>query len=169
MKTKRTSLVLALAALAAAGFTASSAQAENRELVSLAHELDRQATSIRREADAHFRHTGQYRHLVADANSMIRLAYDIDAKAHNSWRVSYRSFEATVDKALDLVEHIHELVDKMDAGRTGGHVHGNTAHVHRTLRDMEKTVEALQRAVDREYGRGRVNDDFYCPYSSRRF
>lgn len=166
MKTKPT-LALAALAVAAAGFTASTAQAENRELVSLAHELDRQATQIRREADSHFRHTGQYRHLVADANSLIRVAQHIDELSHNSRRVTYRHFEADVDKAADLVKHLHELVDRMDSGRTGGHSHGNTAHVHRTLRDMSSTVRALQRAVNREYGRGRVSDDF-CPYSGRR-
>lgn len=166
MKTKPT-LALAALAVAAAGFTASTAQAENREIVSLAHELDRQATQIRREADSHFRQTGQYRHLVADANSLIRVAQHIDQLSHNTRGVTYRHFEADVDKAVEVLNHLHDVVDRMDSGRTGGHTHGNTAHLHTTLRDMNLTVQALQRAVNRKFGRGGYDDDF-CPISGRR-
>lgn len=146
--------LIAAAAVAGAGLLATTAQAEDREIVSLAHQLDRAATQMRQEADLHFRHTGGYRHLVADTNSLIRAVEHIDELAHAGYRVSYTHFEADLDKLDELVHHLHDVVDRIDEGDTGGHKHGSTAHVHRLMRSIENLTHELQEVVNDRYRHG---------------
>ncbi len=124
--------------------------AEDRTIVYYAHQLDRLATELRHEADAHFRHTSGYRHLVNDANKLIRTAHHIDELAHAGSRVSYSHFEDDLDDLDDQVHHLHEVVDDLASGRSG-HVHGSTAHVHSLMKSLENTVHALQNYLEDRY------------------
>lgn len=160
MNLKQTSLILAAAVTA--GFSASTAHAEYEEVVDLAHQLDRQATELRREADRHFRHSTAYKHLVADSNSMIKMAYHLDELAH-SRNSNFSHFEGHIDEALKLAEHLHELIEAIEDGRYRGHAHGNTREVVLLSRDIEHTIEDLLDAVDHYYNPRRIARD--CPHS----
>lgn len=128
-----------------AGFAPTAANAESQTLVRLVHRLDGYVAEFRKEVTTHFIHSGAYRHLAADANSMIREVAHIDDLVHDGYgalthiRTDLRELDA-------LAHHVHELFDAVDEGRYG-HVHGDTDHVHDLIREISDTIHEMQEVV----------------------
>ena len=133
-------------------FAASSAQAEYKEVVDLAHQLDRQAVALRKAADANFKQSGAYKHLVADANALIRLAQHLDELSHDR-KSNFEHFKYDVQQTQKLTKHLQDLVTEMSAGIHGGHNHGDARKIVRLTGEIDETVTDLQTAVIRHYGK----------------
>lgn len=132
---------------------ATSTQAEYKEVVDLAHQLDRQAVALRKAADANFKHSGAHKHLVADANALIRLAQHLDELSHDR-KSDFEHFKYDVQQTQKLIRHLQDLVTEMSAGIHGGHNHGDTRKIVRLTGEIDQTVAELQTAVIRHYGNG---------------
>jgi len=128
----------------AAGFVPS-ANAESQTLVRLVHRLDEYVADFRKEVTTHFIHSGAYRHLAADANSMIREVAHIDELVHDGYSALPHIRQDLKD--LDaLAHHVHELFDDVDEGRYG-RVRGDTDHVHDLIREINDTIHEMQEVV----------------------
>ena len=105
--------------------------------------IDRQAKQLVAES-RHYRHTPEYRHLVADARQMCQLAEHVHEVAHH--RGSLAHLEADVAKLDATFHHLESVFDRVERGAAygHGHIHGNTRHVKRLLNSIEDGIHHLQ-------------------------
>jgi hypothetical protein len=165
MKTKHTLVGAAIAAAFALNFTASEAAAYGGggdSLVRSAHRIDAVAHELKDEFRIHYKHLRAYRHLMSDVSKVISEAHHIDRLAHDM-HSSLRHIKADLVDLDRLAHHMHEVVDAAEAGRYGGHVHGNTRHVHSLLDELNSLIHSMTRTVERlSY------EDSHCELESRR-
>ena len=136
--------VLAVAALALTPSNAA-ARGEN-ELVRLTHNIEGTAAELRKEFQAHYKHSSAYRHLISDVSKVLSEAAHIDGMAHDP-RSSLRHIKADLVDLDELAHHLHEMIDAVDRGCYGGHVDGNTRHVHSLLDSLNGTIHRMERVV----------------------
>lgn len=114
------------------------------------HHIDELALSIQRQSreliceTRHYRHTPEYRHLVADTRDMYELAAHIHDLAHHHGSIEHlESDVAELDAKFHHLESVFDRVERR-AAHGHGHVHGNTAHVKAALNSIEDSIHHLQ-------------------------
>lgn len=114
------------------------------------HHIDRLAVKIQRTSkqllreSIHYRHTPEYRHLVADANEMYRLATHVHEVTHFEGNLRHLQNDvAELDRQFHHVETVFDRIEH-NAAYGSGHVHGNTAHVKRLLKSMEDSIHHMR-------------------------
>ena len=138
IKTAITPIVAVTALLLSTGN--SEARGQNN-IVRLAHSLQTMSKDIKNEIQTHYRSSRQYRHLMADANDLIKQANHIDGLSHDP-RTSYQHIKTDLAKIDKLSHHLHGLVDRVD-----GSCSARVPHIHRKLAMLDNTVHAMQRAI----------------------
>ena len=140
---KSTLLATVVALSSLASQTASAGHGD--ELIHLSHDLEEVASGLQTEFQAHYSHTTAYRHLLADAAGIQSRAEHIHRLAHDP-RVSLHHLEADLQQLDELSHHLHDLVDRTDAGYYG-HVHGHTGHVHELMASVTSVIHTMEREV----------------------
>lgn len=164
MKTKTTLAGAATAAALALNFTAPEAAAYvggGDSLVRSAHRIDAVAHELEDEFRIHYRHLRAYRHLMSDVSKVIDEAHHIVGLARDP-HSSLRHIEADLVDLDRLAHHLHEVVDAAEAGRYGGHVHGDTRHVHCMLGELNRLIHSMTRTVERM-----AYEDSHCEFDRR--
>ena len=113
------------------------------------HHIDQLAVKIQRTAkrllreSVHYRHTPEYRHLVADANEMLRLATHVHEVTHFEGNLTH--LQNDVDELDSQFHHLEGVFDRIEhaAAFDHGHIHGNTVHVKRLLSSMEDSIHHM--------------------------
>jgi hypothetical protein len=148
MKTNSfTKMTAGVFALALFGISNSEAGHEDRNLVRLAHEVEDQAEDLRDEFKRHFRHSGSYRHLMSDLDSIEEDVEHIDKLAHNLHRESLLHVKKDIEGLDKSVHHLSEVVEAVERGRYGGHIDGDTRHVRSLIASMNRTLHAMDDIV----------------------
>ena len=163
MKTKHTLAGAAIAAAFALNFTAPEAAAYGGgdSLVRSAHRIDAVAHELKDEFRIHYKHLRAYRHLMSDVSKVIAEVHHIDRLAHDP-HSSLRHIKADLVDLDRLAHHMHEVVDAAEAGRHGGHVHGDTRHVHSLLDELNRLIHSMTRTVERL-----AYEDSHCDFDRR--
>ncbi|MBI1902851.1 MAG: hypothetical protein HYS13_17275 [Planctomycetia bacterium] len=137
---------LALTVLSVSLMAAASASAQSYEHVDqLANQLQRQSANLYWQFRAHFRHTTEYRHLLSDTARMYRLSAHVHEVIHHGADIHH--IASDVEQLDQAFHHVEEVVDHIEHDALGhgfGHVHGDTRHVRRQLRQMEATLHHLR-------------------------
>lgn len=113
------------------------------------HHIDRLAVKIQRTTQrlqretVHYRHTPEYRHLVADTNELFRIATHVHEVTHFEGNLTH--LQNDVDKLDRQFHHLEGVFDRIEhnAAYGSGHVHGNTAHVKRLLDLIENSIHHM--------------------------
>ena len=149
MRRKHTIVGAAIAAAIALNFSATAADAAHGDdLVSAAHRIDGIARELKDEFRIHYKHLRAYRHLMADIDEVICKARHIDDLAHDAYS-SLRHIKADLIALDRLAHHMHDVVDAAEDDRYGGHVHGDTRHVHCLLDSLNRSIHSMTRMVER--------------------
>ena len=127
-------------------FSQNAEAASSRHLDNMAVRLQGQAREMIGELRLHYRHAGEYRHLISDAYEIYRLATHIHDLTHHHSGI--RHVRADIDSLDRKFHHLEDLVSHIDHHPHGGHVHGNTYHVHEMLEAMEGTLHHLQEDIE---------------------
>lgn len=135
-----------VAALSALGAKAEAASYEHIDTLAL--RLQNQSSTLYWEFRNHFSHAAHADHLLSDTADMYRLAKHIHEVAHFGSGLNH--IAADLDKLDRQFHHLEDLVSHIneDAAFGGGHVHGNTWHVRRLMRQMENTLHHLRQDVN---------------------
>lgn len=114
------------------------------------HHVDQLALQIEVESkqivneSRHYRHTPEYRHIVADAREVSRLASHIHELAHHHGSLAHLESDlAQLDAKFHHMESTFDQVE-LHAAHGHGHVHGNTSHVKRLLNSIASHIHHLQ-------------------------
>jgi hypothetical protein len=155
-------LTVALAAFA----LPAAAQADTyTHIDGLAVRLQKDARLLDREFADHYRHTAQYRHLRSDAAELARLAGHIHEVAHEQGPLSH--LQSDLRQIDRLFHHLEDLVREVEHGAEfddnhggfhrwgGGHIHGNSNHVHRLMNSIEDAIHHLESDLAELSGRRR--------------
>ena len=113
----------------------------------LAYRLERQSRALISEIRSHYRHTGQYHHMLSDAYQVNRLARHIHTMAHHQGNLFH--IRNDVERLDRLFHHLEELIEHTDVHPHGGHIHGHTGHVFGFIQSMENTLHHLREDLDR--------------------
>lgn len=116
--------------------------------------IDRLAVKIRNSArritkeTIHYRHTPEYRHLVADSNTLYRLATHIHDVTHFEGNLTHLAND--LDQLDRTFHHLERVFDRVEhaAAFGNGHVHGRTAHVKRLLNSIEDNIHHIREDVE---------------------
>jgi hypothetical protein len=113
----------------------------------LALSIDRQAKQIVRES-RHYRHTPEYRHLVADAREMCRLADHLHEVAHHHGDLAHLASDLNeLDAQFHHLASVFDCIERRAAHGTG-HIHGETSHVRALLNSIEDDIHHLQEDLE---------------------
>ena len=145
MKTSLKLIPLLIAGAFALNTSEANARGEN-ELVRLTHTIEDIAAELKEEFRVHFKHSSAYRHLMSDVSEILSEANHIDGMAHDP-HSSLRHIKADLVDLDELAHHLHEMIDAVDRGCYGGHVDGNTRHVHSLLDSLNGTIHRMERVV----------------------
>lgn len=119
---------------------------EYRHIDQLALKIQRNSKRLLRETK-HYRHSSGYRHLVADTQSLYRLAGHIHEVAHFEGNFNHLQRDVRqLDREFHHLESVFERIEH-DAIYDIGHIHGNTAHVKRLLNSIEDSIHHLAEDV----------------------
>lgn len=135
---------------------------EYRHIDSLAVQIQNKTKLLVKET-VHYRHTGNYYHMVEDTREMARLARHIHKVAHNEGSIYH--LEADLNDLDRIFHHIEGLFDltELDAAHGGGHVHGNTKHVKKLLKRIERCIHHMRDDVAAIRARINAHDDWHRP------
>lgn len=157
--TKLTSLFTLLVLTAA---TTQANADEYRHIDRLAVKIQNTSRQLLRET-IHYRHTAEYRHMVADANELYRAAKHIHDVTHFEGNLTHLQIDLNkLDRSFHHVEEVFDRVEH-DAAYGNGHVHGNTAHVKRLLKTIEDNIHHIQEDVASLRRRPIVTTPIYRP------
>lgn len=109
----------------------------------LALRIQRTARKLLNET-VHYRHTPEYRHLVADTQDILRLSTHIHDVTH--FEGNLRHLEVDLAELDRQFHHLEAVFDRIEhnAAFGQGHIHGNTAHVKRLLNSIEGNIHHIQ-------------------------
>lgn len=112
--------------------------------------IDRMAVRIQKKArtllkeTVHYRHTPSYRRLFAETNSLYRLATHIHDVTHFEGNLVHLQADLRdMDAAFHNLEGLFDAIEH-SAAYGAGHIHGNTAHVKRTLNSIERDIHHIR-------------------------
>jgi hypothetical protein len=112
------------------------------------HHIDELALSIAQQANLivgesrHYRHTPEYRHIVADARELAQLADHLHELAHHHGSLTHMASDlAKLDSEF---HHLESVFDRVEHHAGYGHVHGRTSHVKGLLKSIEQSIHHLQ-------------------------
>jgi len=132
-----------LASVTALGASNASAD-EYRHIDELALDIQAKAALLTNET-VHYRHTSQYRHLVADAVALRRLAGHVHEIAHRRGSLAHLQADLRdLDATFHHVEGLVTAIERHAYRGRGGHVHGDTRHVRELLIAMEDCIHHMQ-------------------------
>ena len=158
MKTSLKLIPLLIAGAFALNTSEANARGEN-ELVRLTHTIEDIAAELKEEFRVHFKHSSAYRHLMSDVSEILSEANHIDGMAHDP-HSSLRHIKADLVDLDELAHHLHEVIDAVDRGCYGGHVDGNTRHVHSLLDSLSGTIHRMEYATSvHDDHHGHAHDD----------
>jgi len=140
--------------------------------------LVRQANQLSREFRIHYRHTSEYRHLMADAATLRRLANHVHEMAHRGTLSHMASDLQQLDRAFHHLERTVRRIERNGGyghHGYGGHIDGNTSDVRRMLRRMKNSLHHLQNDINEtlyppvhDHGDFGFDSGYYSPrYRSR--
>jgi hypothetical protein len=131
------------------------------------HHIDRLAVKIQKTSkqllreSVHYRHTPEYRHMVADANEMYRLATHVHEVSHFEGNLRHLQNDvANLDRQFHHVESVFDRIER-NAAYGNGHVHGRTAHVKRLLISIQDSIHHMQVDLKQIRNRNTVSRRFY--------
>ncbi len=127
-------------------FSQSADASTYRHIDSLAVRLQGQAREMIGELRLHYRHTGDFQHLLSDAYEVFRLAAHVHEVIHHDDCLPH--VRADIDALDRKFHHLENLVAHITHHPHGGHVDGNTFHIHQMLAAMEDTLHHLQEDID---------------------
>ncbi len=137
-------------------FSQNADAADFRHLDNLALSLQRQAAQMIGEVRHHYRHTGDYRHMISDTYEIYRLAAHIHDLVHHHSSVHH--IQSDVNSLDRKFHHLENLVSHVNHHPHGGHIHGDTFHIHTLLTAMEDSLHHLQddiaQLTDPHHGHG---------------
>lgn len=142
----KTLVVIAVTCIGTTFLSQPAKAASMRHIDNLAVRLQGQARELIGEFRLHYRHTGDYRHLISDSYQMYQLAAHIHSVTHHGGSLYH--VRNDVNKLDSLFHHLEGLVRHMEQHSHGGHIHGDTRHVRRLLARMEDTLHHLQEDVE---------------------
>lgn len=151
---------IAIAAITV-GIGAGAAQAGHSDsgLIREAHRVVDYADQLTREVNLHFRHSAEYRHLLADAAKIRQEAQHIDKLSHDVRGIAdVRHLRADLEDLDELVHHIGDVIEEINHGHGAGHTHGDTRHVEKLVACINRSLHSMERTVselERRYGCGR--------------
>lgn len=128
--------------LVMSAFAAQGNADEYRHIDQLAVKIQRTAKRLVKET-VHYRHTREYRHLVADTNEIYRLASHIHEVTHFEGNLTHLQNDMNgLDRQFHHLEGVFDRIEH-NAAYGSGHVHGNTAHVKRLLNSIEESIHHM--------------------------
>ncbi|MCA9216695.1 MAG: hypothetical protein KDB27_26680 [Planctomycetales bacterium] len=152
----RKKIITAITATTLLGLAATSANAASyHHIDELALRIARNSTSLFREFRLHYRHVGEYAHLITDAREMRALASHTHEVAHHRGSLNHLAHDlGELDQAF---HHLENLLDEIEAnshhgGYHSGHIHGDTNHVWALMHAIEQDLHHLRDDVEAMQG-----------------
>lgn len=113
------------------------------EAIRLTHKLEKHSETLRGLFQRHFRFSYHYVGIMGQLNRIDSGIEHIHGLAHDAY-TSPGHLQNDVGTIDNAVHQLHDLVDKVDSGRSTRHVEGNTKNVHRQLDNMTRTLHSLE-------------------------